>query len=148
MTIRAHLPEDEYLRRIGSMAYLVASLEGLILFDLPCFGEVLPTQLSVGRLAGHTTKRLSDDLLRYAPQCTESAVADYLSAGGRALLEVAPQRNSVLHARPATDEEGRARLYRWRPPEAHFIDDLWLDCLIQRIDDLSCEVNALRPPLM
>jgi len=41
---------------------------------------------------------------------------------------------------------GRTRLYRWRLPDAYFIDDDRLDQLAGRIDDLQVELNALRPP--
>lgn len=67
--------------------------------------------------------------------------------GGIALSEIGPQRNAVLHARPATDKEGRTRLYRWRLPDAYFIDDDWLDQLARRVDDLLVKLSDLRPPI-
>jgi len=147
MTLRTHVPEDAYLRKIGLVAYMVTSLEGLLLFDLPRLESVLPPQLHVSSLAGKTTQTLGEKLVKHAPEIADPEVADYLTVGGRALLELAPQRNAVLHARPATDGRGRTRLYRWRPPDAHFIDDDWLDRLIQRLDDLQNDLNGLRPPL-
>ncbi len=141
------MPDDQYLRKVGLVAYLVSSLEGLLLFDLPRLQAAVPPQLAVDRLAGKTTKRLGEQLVEFAPACATHNVAAYLGAGGRALVEVAPKRNALLHARPATDEQGRTRLYRWRLPEAHFIDDVWLDRVVQRIDDLHTEVNGLRPQL-
>jgi hypothetical protein len=101
----------------------------------------------VANLAGRTTRDLGEQLVKHATQCTDRQVAAYLEAGGNALIEVAPQRNAVLHARPATDDLGRTRLYRWRLPEAHFIDDTWLNRLVQRIDELRAELDAIRPPL-
>lgn len=147
MTLRTHLPEDEYLRKVGVVAYLVASVEGLLLFDLPRLARVLPPQLNVESLAGKTTSQLGQKLLAHAPQCTDPAVAAYLKAGGTALLEIGLQRNAVLHARPATDGAGRTRLFRWRLPDAYFIDDDWLDQLCTRIDNLQVELNALRPAI-
>lgn len=148
MSLRTHLPEDDYLRKIGLVAYMVTSVEGLLLFDLPRLAEAVPPQLRVENLAGLTTTRLGERFLAHASQCTDSAVAAYVAAGGKALVEIRPQRNAMLHARPATDEAGRTRLYRWLAPDAYFIDDEWLDRLTRRIDDLKGELNALRPPLV
>lgn len=146
MSLRTHLPEDEYLRKVGLVAYLVTSVEGLLLFDLPRLAWALPPELNVESLAGKTTTKLGEKLRAHASQCTDQVVADYMDAGGAALLEIGLQRNAVLHARPATDDAGRTRLYRWRLPDAYFIDDDRLDQLAGRIDDLQVELNALRPP--
>jgi hypothetical protein len=90
--------------------------------------------------------------VKHSKECTDEQVAAYLDAGGRALLEIAPLRNAMLDARPATDPEGQQRLYRWhvlkRPQEAHFIDDAHLDRLIERITALDREVSRLRPRLL
>jgi hypothetical protein len=145
--MHTHIPEDKYLQKVGLVAYLVASMEGLLLFDLPRLEQMLPPELNVANLAGRTTRDLGEQLVKHATQCTDRQVAAYLEAGGNALIEVAPQRNAVLHARPATDDLGRTRLYRWRLPEAHFIDDTWLNRLVQRIDELRAELDAIRPPL-
>lgn len=42
MSPRTHLPEDEYLVKVGLVAYLVTSVEGLLLFDLPRLEWALP----------------------------------------------------------------------------------------------------------
>jgi len=39
---RTHLPEDEYLLLVGQLAYMVSSIEGLIVFDLPGMAAYLP----------------------------------------------------------------------------------------------------------
>lgn len=91
--------------------------------------------------------KLGEKLLAHASQCTDPDVSAYLQAGGTALAEIGLQRDAVLHTRPATDEAGRTRLYRWRLLDAYFIDDGWLDQFARRIDDLQVELNALRPPL-
>jgi|GEM_PF-1847085 hypothetical protein len=129
-----------------STCHYGCSVEGLLLFDLPRLAWALPPQLNVETLAGKTTTKLGQELLAHAPQCTDPTVSA-LKAGGTALLEIGLQRNAVLHARPATDGDGRTRLYRWRVPDAYFIDDDWLDRLARRIDDLQVELNALRPPI-
>ena len=141
----SHLPDDGYLRKIGLVVYLVSSLEGLLLLDLPRLETAIPAELSVKGLAGKTTLKVGLELVKYAPQCSSREVEVYLEAGGNALLEVAPQRNALLHARPATDEHGPLRLFQRRMLEAHLVNDTWLERLIQRIEDLQVELNALRP---
>lgn len=148
MNYRTHLPEDEYLQRIGLVSYMVAAVEGLLLFDLPRLVDTLPPQLTAQSLAGKTTTRIGEALLAHAPLVSDPAVVSYLTAGGHALIEIGSKRNAVLHARPATDPDGRTRLYRWRLPEAHFIEDAWLDQLARRIDQLQVELNSLRPPFV
>jgi hypothetical protein len=143
--LRTRLPEDEYLSRIGLLAYMISSLEELLLFDLPRLQKRITPQLNVERLARKTTHDLGAELVKYASQCGDQEVARYLAAGGLALQEVTPQRNAVFHARPATDTEGRIRLYPWRLPEAHFIDEAWLDRVFERLDELQRELNNLRP---
>ena len=147
MATRTHLPEDEYLRKIGLVAYLVTAVEGLLLFDLPRLAEVLPPELNVNSMAGMTTRQLGEMFLAHAARCTDREVVAYLTAGGHALVEIGPKRNDLLHARPATDSDGRTRLYRWLPPHAHFLDDSWLDHFADRVDELQAELNVLRPPL-
>lgn len=147
MGLRTHLPEDEYLRKIGLLAYLVSSLEGLLLLDLPLLADHLPPELNVESLAGQTTHKLGEKLVTFSAQCSDQEVRRYLEAGGRALQEVAPQRNAVFHARPAMNDQGRTQLFRWRLPESHFIDEAWLDRVIARVDDLQSELNDLRPIL-
>lgn len=97
MPLRTHLPEDEYLKKVGIVAYLVTSVEGVLLFDLPRLAWALPPQFNVESLAGKTTTKLGEKLVAHAPQCTDTTVAAYLKAGGTALLEIGLQRNAVLH---------------------------------------------------
>ena len=145
--IRSNLPEGEYLRRVGLVAYLVSAVEGLLLFDLPRFGSALPPEISVDQLVGKTTGSMGRYLKKHGPNCTDQNIADYLAAGADALIEIADLRNSVLHARPATDADGRSRLYRWYPSEMFFIDDDRLDSFARRIDELHLALHDLRPPM-
>ena len=117
----------------------------MLLSDLHRLEAAIPRQLNVGGLAGKTTAKLGLEFLKYAPCCSRREVELYLEAGGNALVEMAPQQDALLHARPVTDEHGPARLFPWRLPEAHFVNNPWLDRLIQRLDDLQVELNALRP---
>lgn len=139
-------PGDEYLRRIGELAYAVSSLEWLMLGDLPHLD--VADHVSTVDLVGLTTGAIGKKLVDAAPKVSDPAVADFLRAGGDALIAVAKQRNSVLHARPATVDGGQ-RLFRWtrKPAEMFPITDQWLDDALGRIATLTREVHALRPPI-
>jgi hypothetical protein len=114
----------------------------------------VPPELELMKLSGMTTRRMGDYLVTHAPKSTDAQLAECLAAGGRALVEIAPQRNAMLHSRPVTDPddpESRTGLLRWHiekdPQEVHLISDEWLDRLVERIDDIQAELNTLRPPL-
>ena len=139
------LPEDEYLLKIGTVAYLISALEGLLLFDLPRLG--LPEGLQPGRLGRDTTSSIGNQLRNYAQADPDHPASPYLAEGGRALVELSTKRNAVLHARPATDDDGHQRLYRWHPAEQFLISDDWLDRLTADIQTAHQRVIALRPPL-
>lgn len=149
MALRTHLPEQEYVQKLGLVAYLVSWVEGLLLFDIPRLEHKLPVELSTTAMVGLTTREIGERFVTHAVRSADEKVAAYFEAGGRALIEIAPQRNAMLHSRPATDPEGRTRLYRWRlrgaQPEVFWIDDDWLDSLAERIDLISAQLNTLRP---
>lgn len=94
-------PEDEYLLQLGRVVYSVASVEGLLLFDLPRMPLEIEG-LSPDALAGKTTTAIGKRLLELAPTIPDQPWRRYLSRGGKALEDLGPKRNSVLHARPAT----------------------------------------------
>jgi hypothetical protein len=52
---RTHLPEDEYLLAIGQLAYMITSVEGLLIFDLPGFSAYLPAGATPADFANKTT---------------------------------------------------------------------------------------------
>lgn len=146
MTPHFASPGDDYLRRIGELAYAVSSLEWTLLGDLHRLSATLPATLTVSELAGATTGRIARQLRQGAALATAPEVATYLIAGGDALAEVAELRNAVLHARPTTID-GEQRLYRWRsqPAEAYAISDDWFDDALARVAKLARQVNAARP---
>jgi hypothetical protein len=153
--MRTHVPEDNYLRKLGLVVELVASVEGLLIHAVPQFQHLVPPELNLMKLSGMTTHRMGEYLVAKGKKSTDPQVAAYFVAGGKALVEIAPQRNAMLHARPVTDgddPEHRIRLLRWRveegvSEEVHLISDDWLDRLVERIDDIQVELNAIRPPL-
>lgn len=110
---RMHLPEDEYLLLVGQAAYMVSSLEGLVIFDLPGLAAHLPPALDVAGLSGMTTKQIANALTAAAGDINDDDVRTYIALAGRLLGEASSRRNDLLHSRPATVEEG-TRLYRWK----------------------------------
>lgn len=152
--MRTHLPEDQYLQKLGLVVYLVAVVEGLLMFDLPRFQHLLPAEFNVVKLSGMTVGGMGEFIKAHGAKSTDPKVAAYLVAGGEALIEIAPLRNAMLHSRPATDGDNGnvTRLLRWRvdkaaSSEVQMISDEWLDRLARRVDDIHVELNELRPPL-
>jgi hypothetical protein len=140
-------PEDDYLMQLGKVVYAIASIEGLLILDLPRM-ENSVAGLSVEELAGKTTTEIGKRLVDLAPSIGEQGWRAYLTRGGEALLDLGPKRNSVLHARPATIE-GHRRLHRWRinPTEIMPISSDYLSELLNEIDTHHQALNRLRPSL-
>jgi hypothetical protein len=138
-------PEDSYLQKIGRLVYGIASLEWLVLGELPRHQSLLPPQLGVGGLAGKTTGKIGSELTAAANDLEASPVQHFLAAAGEQLSAVATMRNHLLHARPATVEE-KQRLYRWRLNRgAQFpITDDWLQEQISDIERRVRELDRLR----
>jgi hypothetical protein len=140
-------PEDEYLIELGKLIYSIASLEGLLLSDLPRMPTTI-AELSPKELAGHTTTGIGRQLLTLAPSIQDRAWREYIGRGGEALVDLGPKRNSILHARPATID-GRRRLHRWRlePTEIMPISLWHLGQLLDEIEAHRQVLTRLRPPL-
>jgi hypothetical protein len=139
--------DDEYLIRLGKVIYSIASIEGLLLFDLPRMPETVDG-LSPKDLAGHPTTRIGRQLVALAPSIRDRAWREYVERGGEALADLGPRRNSVLHARPASIA-GEQRLQRWRiaPTEIMPISAQHLDELLEHIEVHRQALNRLRPRL-
>lgn len=140
-------PEDDYLMQLGKVVYAIASIEGLLIFDLPRLDNST-VELSVGALAGKTTTQIGRRLVDLAPSIGEHGWRAYLTRGGEALLDLGQKRNAVLHARPATIE-GHQRLHRWRinPTEIMPISSDYLSELLNEIDAHRQALNRLRRSL-
>ncbi|WP_373071053.1 hypothetical protein [Gemmatimonas sp.] len=140
-------PEDEYLLQVGRVVYSVASLEGLLVFDLPRM-PLTVEGLSPNALAGKTTTVIGRRLRELSATIPNRRWQDYLSRGGVALEDLGPKRNSVLHARPAT-VDGEQRIHRWRlePTEIMSISLAHLDHLLDEIEVHRRDLNHLRPPI-
>lgn len=142
-------PDDDYLIKLGKLAYSVGYLEWAILGNLPGLKN-LPASIDVTNLVGQTTHGIGEIVAgsQTLAQVSDAGVKAWLREGGKALKEAAPDRNRVLHARPATDPEGRQRLYRWDPKRGDigFVTDDELDELLSRMDDRLRRVDEKRPP--
>lgn len=158
------LPDTAYLARIGEIAYTVSSIEWTLLGDLSRLADALPVDLTLDKLETCTTggieRALRDCLAKQ--NIEDGPVKDYLEAARQALKVAFPIRNAVLHARPATDLDGRQRLFRAeyvrergsKGEKAHrrlenrfFIDDDWFDDSLRTLNQQVTKLNAVRPPL-
>jgi len=124
-------PEDDYLLLLGRLVYAVGYLEWSVLGELP--------SAQIERLAGQTTGALGSSLAGRPTlrKVADSALREWIRKGGKELQEVAPKRDMVLHARPATDPDERQRLYRWHPrrEESEWITDELLNQILADICD-------------
>ncbi|MER6192319.1 hypothetical protein [Streptomyces cyaneofuscatus] len=140
------LAEDSYFIRIGRLSYLVTYLEWAILGDLPHIPG-LPPELDVRKLVGMTTGRLGQTLQskKILQQVSDADTQDWLRRSGELLEITARDRNSVLHARPAT-VDGKQMLYRWHPEgnQVFAVDEAWLEAAEQGIRDAICELSERR----
>lgn len=142
-------PGDEYLRSVGEVAYLVASLEWLVLGELSGrLAARVPPTLDLVALAGATTGRIVTTIRKALPSVTDAAVVAFLAKSADELEAASKLRNALLHARPATIED-KQRLYRWSPNhgETFPISDSWLDGAIDSIASGLLVVDRLRSAL-
>lgn len=138
------LPEDEYLTLVGQYTYMVASIEWTLLGDLASLharGIAVP---NVAELASMTTATIGRRLQGVVDHLAVGAVRSYLAAGAKLLIEVAPTRNALAHARPATASDGSQRLYRWTAREQFLITPDWLRAAIRTLDQEIVALDAAR----
>jgi len=151
----ASAPADDYLRDVGLVVWLVAELEGTLIYDLMSHQANVPPELDLMtvegmRLTGMTCGDMGKYFVKHSKRITDPRVAEYYRVGGEALVEIGPKRNAMLHSRPGIDghdPEKKLRLLRLRmkpttASEAHVISDEWLDEFIGRLDVLRRQVEA------
>lgn len=144
--LRLPYPEDEYTREIGRLVFAVGALEWLVLGALPRLA--VPPALTVERLAGATTGQIAGVIEDNIHKVQDPDVVGFLAAGAAHLRVAAELRNGVLHARPASDENGKPVLYRWKPAGAPEIFLVTLEELRKRVaevDQRAVDLDALMP---
>lgn len=146
------LPEQEYLARIGEIAYSVSSMEWTVLGDLHRLADRLPDDLTLQRLEPMMTSGIASAVKVAAAATEDGPIKDYLVAVYRALYVAADVRSDVLHARPATHPEQGQRLHRaavankQTTGERFWIDNDWFDVTIARLNECASAVSRARPP--
>jgi len=103
-------PEDEYLTLLGRALYAVNYCEYLAI-EVTCW---LDNTRDFASLAGSEGGGIANALkaaVRLAGSSVPTEAADIANDFGH----LVDDRNDVIHARPATDDEGRQRLFRWAP---------------------------------
>lgn len=143
------LPEPEYLDLIGELAYKVSYLEWGVIGDLAAARDqgVITTE-QVRDMQAATTAGIARQLRDVAgtwhgrPKLTAWA-----QRAAAALEDAAEQRNHVLHARPATDEDGRQRLLRDRTRRDGTRDLFWItsEFLREQVRVIDEHLNELEP---
>lgn len=139
------LPEDSHLTALGRTIYLLNGLEWMVIEIV----QRLDPATKIGMLAGMTSHQIADQLRsKTKKQTTLSGeqvthlaklVDDYAS-----LPDI---RNSVVHARPATMQDGKQRLYRWAPGKRgaiYWVDEPLLAALSERATQLEREFDEVR----
>jgi hypothetical protein len=138
-------PDDEYLTKIGRLAYLVSYVEWAVLGDLPRLS--LPDPLNARALMDGTTGTIAGRIERSLPLVTDPAVAAWLAEAVKTLREVSRIRNDMLHARPATiDGEPRLLRYRADPHYSFTVTDQWLEDAEAQVGVALRRLNSLRLP--
>jgi hypothetical protein len=143
-------PGNEYLIRIGRVAYSVSYLEALILNDL-AHAPGISDALSAEALAMDPTGRIRDVIERELQNSTDPESKEWLIACVHALSVASRHRNDVLHARPITNSEGEQELLRWdgrkSPPATTAITMEVMLTWLEEIEVAMSEVFRLRPRL-
>jgi thioester reductase-like protein len=139
------LPEEEYLAGVGRAVYCVAYTEWLVIEVV----RRLDPNASIARLAGRTTGQIAD---HFATAVEHAPIAVALQANLRPIAadwkQLVSLRNDVVHARPATDPQGRQRLYRWAPKaNSRFVTEAVLADLSAKALEISARLSPLRGQL-
>lgn len=150
---RVALPEQQYLARIGEVAYTVSSMEWTILGDLHHLADRLPDDLVLDKLEPMMTSGIASAVKNAAKATIDRPIKDYLTEVYRALYVAAEIRSDVLHARPATHPDQGQRLNRAETRNSQttgnrfWIDDEWFDAAILKLNERISAVGRARPPL-
>jgi hypothetical protein len=142
------LPDDAYLQALGKSTYCIAYTEWLVMEVV----QRLDRSIGIAWLAPRTMGTIANRFVTAVELSSlDPNLASELSVIARDWKELVSPRNDVAHARPATDEEGRQRLFRWAPGvDIRFITDDVLNDLASRALGIAGRLSSLReqlPPL-
>lgn len=147
------LPEDQYLTRIGEVAYTVSYLEWTILGDLHRLSDQLPDELVLKAVEPLETSGIGAAVKKASTAVEPGPIKDYLVGMYRALFAASKIRNDVLHARPATHPSEGQRLNRAEVQNKQttgkrfWIDDAWFDTSVSNLNEILAAAYRVRPPI-
>jgi hypothetical protein len=119
-----------YVAKLGAALYAFQSVEWVMIEILGKLRTDRGARWSAGRTSGQIARALRDALL----------MARDPQSLGEKWIQLTETRDDIVHARPATDPDGRQRLFRWAPTRqavARFITDDDLDGFIQKLESMS-----------
>lgn len=129
-----------YTARLGAAVYAFAYVEWLLIEVTRLLEPSHPIESLTGGTSGARAEKLKAALEAASlPAAVDQGI-------GQRFADLVVQRNDILHSHPATDPDGRQRLYRWSPRRGRvgFISDDTLDALIVAAEALNHDANGLR----
>lgn len=130
------VPSADYLAKLGEVVYRVSDLEWAALDD-PHANHRL---IDFSELYKRSTGQIAEALARVASEIDQGEPqGHFLHVASRALQDIAPMRNRILHARPEVMPDGSVCLLHLRSDasgvtEFAWIDEPYLDHVLGRID--------------
>ena len=116
-------PSQEYLGKIGELAYLVSQIEWLIIDDI----RLASTSIDARQLHGLPTGAIGRTLEEMVSELSRRPnVQHFVATSAKALLNVAGRRNTVLHARPGTTRSGDSMLVKFRVEKQGGVESVWI----------------------
>jgi hypothetical protein len=135
LTMRfAHDPA--YVARLGAALYAYLSVEWVIIELLGGLRSDRDASWAAGQTSGTIARSFANAIAENDPRSL-----------GRAWINLTTIRDDIVHARPATDSEGRQRLYRWAPSrhaQARIISDEVLDDFVGGLETASDDAEFYR----
>jgi hypothetical protein len=138
MTARAmrFAHDAAYVARLGAALYAYQSVEWIIIELLGGLRGDRDVHWAAGQTSGTIAKAFRDAVDKSDPHDI-----------GRRWIQLTSVRDDIVHSRPATDPNGRQRLYRWAPSRrapARFISDDVLDDFIRDLEAVSGDAESYR----
>jgi hypothetical protein len=139
------LPDADYLQGFGKATFCIAYAEDLVIEVVQRLDRSVDVSWLAPRTMGTIAARFGA-AIKLAD--LDPKLADRLSPIARDWTDLVAPRNDVAHARPATDGQGRQRLFRWAPGvNNRFITDDVLADLANRGLGIASRLAPLREHL-